>query len=66
MHGIRLGGESLLQRRIKMIYWKRWKRVKTKYRNLQRIGIDKTKAWKGQIQGKAIGGYPIAPYFLGH
>ncbi|MFR2822904.1 MAG: hypothetical protein ACLTBQ_09940 [Thomasclavelia sp.] len=35
---------SWMRRRIRMIYWIRWKLVKTKYRNLQKFGINKRKA----------------------
>ena len=38
--------DAWLRRRIRMIYWKRWKRVRTKYRNLQKLGIEKYKAWE--------------------
>lgn len=38
--------DAWLRRRIRMIYWKRWKRVRTKYRNLQKLGINKRKAWE--------------------
>lgn len=38
--------DKWLRRRIRMIYWKRWKRVRTKYRNLQKLGINKRKAWE--------------------
>lgn len=35
-----------LRRRIRMAYWKQWKKVKTKYINLQKLGISKNKAWQ--------------------
>ena len=38
--------DSWMRRRIRMIYWKRWKLVRTKYRNLQKLGINKRKAWE--------------------
>ena len=38
--------DSWIRRRIRMIYWKRWKLVRTKYRNLQKLGINKSKAWE--------------------
>ena len=38
--------DSWLRRRIRMIYWKRWKLVRTRYRNLQKLGIDRNKAWE--------------------
>ena len=38
--------DKWLRRRIRMITWKRWKKVKTKYENLQKLGIAKGKAWE--------------------
>lgn len=38
--------DEWLRRRIRMCYWKQWKKIKTKFKNLQRLGIDKYKAWE--------------------
>lgn len=38
--------DEWLRRRIRMCYWKRWKKVKTKYKNLIKLGVDKSKAWE--------------------
>lgn len=38
--------DEWMRRRIRMIYWKQWKRVKTRFENLQYYGIDKQKAWE--------------------
>ena len=38
--------DQWIRRRIRMIYWKRWKLVRTKYRNLQILGVNKSKAWE--------------------
>ena len=27
------------------IYWKQWEKVKTKFRELKKLGVDKEKAW---------------------
>ena len=32
--------------RLRMCIWKQWKKVKTKYKNLQKLGITKGKAWE--------------------
>jgi RNA-directed DNA polymerase len=29
-----------------MCYWKQWKKIKTKWKNLVRLGIEKGKAWE--------------------
>lgn len=38
--------DEWLRRRIRMITWKRWKKVKTKFANLQKLGVAKEKAWE--------------------
>jgi RNA-directed DNA polymerase len=35
-----------LRRRIRQIYWKRWKRVRTRYENLIQLGVPRDKAWQ--------------------
>ncbi len=32
--------------RLRMCIWKQWKKVKTRYKNLQKLGIPKGKAWE--------------------
>lgn len=34
------------RRRLRMCYWKQWKKIKTKYNNLVKLGIDNYKAWE--------------------
>lgn len=34
------------RRRLRMVIWKQWKRIKTKLKNLIRLGINKSKAWE--------------------
>jgi group II intron reverse transcriptase/maturase len=34
------------RRRLRMVIWKQWKRIKTKYQNLIRLGVKKSKAWE--------------------
>ncbi len=38
--------DEWLRRRIRMCYWKQWKKLKTKHNNLIRLGIDNYKAWE--------------------
>lgn len=38
--------DESLRRRLRMIYWKQWKKVKTKFKYLRHLGIDKAKAWE--------------------
>jgi group II intron reverse transcriptase/maturase len=34
------------RRRLRMVIWKQWKRIKTRFQNLQKLGISKQKAWE--------------------
>jgi group II intron reverse transcriptase/maturase len=43
-HCLRL--DEWLRRRIRMCYWKQWKKVKTKHTMLTRLGISTGKAWE--------------------
>ena len=38
--------DEWLRRRIRMCYWKQWKKIRTKFRNLQKLGATKQKAWE--------------------
>jgi group II intron reverse transcriptase/maturase len=40
------GISEWLRRRIRQLYWKRWKGVKTRYENLIRLGVPRDKAWQ--------------------
>jgi group II intron reverse transcriptase/maturase len=35
-----------LRRRIRQLYWKRWKRIRTRYENLIKLGANRDKAWQ--------------------
>ena len=37
--------DEWLRHRIRAIYWKQWKKVKTKFKELQKLGVEKEKAW---------------------
>ncbi|NQT67790.1 MAG: group II intron reverse transcriptase/maturase, partial [Actinobacteria bacterium] len=54
--------DEWLRRRIRMCYWKQWKKIKTKHDNLVRLGIDNFKAWEFANTRKSywrIAGSPI-------
>ena len=34
------------RRRLRMIIWKQWKRIRSRWRNLRKLGINKYKAWE--------------------
>lgn len=38
--------DEWIRRRLRMCYWKQWKKVKTKHDNLVKLGIENHKAWK--------------------
>ena len=38
--------DEWLRRRIRLCYWKQWKKIKTKHDNLKRLGVDNYKAWE--------------------
>jgi group II intron reverse transcriptase/maturase len=38
--------DEWFRRRIRMVIWKQWKRTKTKFRNLMKLGVDKRTAWE--------------------
>jgi len=38
--------DEWMRRRIRMCYWKQWKKIKTKYNNLRKLGIEESKAWE--------------------
>lgn len=38
--------DEWIRRRIRMCYWKKWKKIKTKHDNLTKLGIDNNKAWE--------------------
>lgn len=38
--------DSWLRRRIRLCYWKQWKKIKTKHDNLVKLGLDNFKAWE--------------------
>jgi group II intron reverse transcriptase/maturase len=38
--------DGWIRRRIRMCYWKQWKKIKTKRDNLVRLGLDTSSAWK--------------------
>jgi RNA-directed DNA polymerase len=54
--------DEWLRRRIRMCFWKQWKKTKTKLNNLIRLGIDKSKAWEFANTRKSywrVAGSPI-------
>lgn len=38
--------DEWMRRRIRMIYWKQWKKIKTRFQELKSLGINEYKAWQ--------------------
>jgi len=37
--------DEWLRHKIRTIYWKQWKKIKTKFENLKKLGVEEEKAW---------------------
>lgn len=38
--------DEWMRRRVRMIFWKQWKRVRTKFKMLKSLGVQEQKAWE--------------------
>ena len=45
MKSLLQSNDEWLRHRIRAIYWKQWKKVKTKFKELKKLGVDEEKAW---------------------
>lgn len=45
MKGLLRGTDEWLRHKIRTIYWKQWKKVKTKFKELKKSGVEEEKAW---------------------
>lgn len=45
MKGVLEKTDEWLRHKIRAVYWKQWKKVKTKYKELKKLGVEKEKAW---------------------
>jgi len=46
MKGLLIKTDEWYRRRLRMVIWKQWKRIRTKLKNLIKLGINKYKAWE--------------------
>ena len=46
--------DEWFRRRIRMVIWKQWKRIRTKLANLIKLGVSKSKAWEWANTRKAF------------
>jgi group II intron reverse transcriptase/maturase len=56
--------DEWIRRRLRMCYWKDWKKIKTKYQNLKRLGLPEDKSWEYSNSRK--GYWRIAGSFILH
>ena len=69
MKNLLINIDSWMRRRIRMIYWKQWKRVRTKFKMLKSLGANKYKAWEYANTRKGywrISNSPVLSKFLGN
>ena len=45
MRGLLRETDEWLRHKIRTIYWKQWKKVKTKFKELKKLGVEEEKAW---------------------
>ena len=45
MKSLLQNNDEWLRHRIRAIYWKQWKKIKTKFEELKKLGLEKEKAW---------------------
>lgn len=61
--------DSWIRRRLRMIWWKEWKKIRTRQTNIIKLGTDKGKAWEWANSRKAywrISKSPILHRTLGN
>ena len=46
MKNLLKGTDEWLRHKIRTVYWKQWKKTKTKYKKLKELDVDAEKAWK--------------------
>jgi group II intron reverse transcriptase/maturase len=46
MNSLLIRVDEWYRRRLRMVIWKQWKRIKTKLTNLTKLGVKKSKAWE--------------------
>jgi RNA-directed DNA polymerase len=46
MNNLLIKVDEWYRRRLRMVIWKQWKRIKTRLTNLKKLGVKKSKAWE--------------------
>ena len=44
--------DGWLRRKLRCVYWRQWKRPKTRERKLKQLGIEAKRAWKSSVNGR--------------
>ncbi len=57
--------DEWLRSRIRMVTWKRWKRIRTRFENLKRAGLDEERAWMWANTRKGYWRTAHSPILLG-
>lgn len=45
MKSLLLKTDEWLRHKIRAVYWKQWKKVRTKFKELKALGVEQEKAW---------------------
>ncbi|PUZ21495.1 RNA-directed DNA polymerase, partial [Chitinophaga costaii] len=46
MKKLLIATDKWYRRRLRMVFWKQWKRIRTRHETLVKLGIDRAKAWE--------------------
>ncbi len=63
MKSLLLQIDAWYRRRLRMIIWKQWKRIRTKFTNLVKLGVKKPKSWEWSNTSKCY--WHTANSFIG-
>ncbi len=63
MKSLLLQIDAWYRRRLRMIIWKQWKRIRTKFTNLVKLGVKKPKSWEWSNTSKCY--WDTANSFIG-
>ena len=61
MKSVLQSNDEWLRHRIRAIYWKQWKKVKTRFKELKKLGVEEEKAWicANMRNGNKMKGAPL-------
>jgi group II intron reverse transcriptase/maturase len=53
--------DAWYRRRLRMVIWKQWKRIRTRFKNLKKLGVNPSKAWQFANTRKSYWRTSISP-----